>query len=86
MFTGTPPDFKYYPTHEQRKHFIQHYLKKKLRITLKETCEEESFEGRYKRLYVQVCKCELVSLLHDLIQKHFFLKILDDLIITEGIE
>ena len=81
--TGTPPDFKYYPNHEQRTHFIQHYLKEKLKITTKETCDEESFEGRYKRLYVQVCKCELVGFLHNFTEKHF-INVPNDLIIKEN--
>ena len=61
LITGTPPDYKnHYPSEEDKRYFIQHYLQEKIRISKNETCVEDTYDKKLKVLYVQVCKCELV--------------------------
>ena len=62
VILGTPPDYnKHYPTDDDKKLFIRHYLKEKLKITESEPVEEDDFDRKLKHMYVQVCKCELVG-------------------------
>ena len=62
VILGTPPDYNnHYPTDDDKKLFIRHYLKEKLKITESEPVEDDTFERKSKHLFVQVCKCELVG-------------------------
>ena len=62
VILGTPPDYNnHYPNDDDKKLFIRHYLKEKLKITESEPVEDDTFERKSKHLFVQVCKCELVG-------------------------
>ena len=56
VILGTPPDYNnHYPNDDDKKLFIRHYLKEKLKITESEPVEDDTFERKSKHLFVFKC-------------------------------